>query len=244
MLDYIYDGSFDGLLTAVYEAYYRKETPERIMSEQSYQENLLSTKLYVETDTVKANKVYQAIKNKISYDALKNVFYVFLSELPEAGTIIYHYLKLGWKIGNQVDKHLTDERVLTVHDISRKVGRERHLMLGFIRFRQLEGNIYYAPMEPQYNIVGLVAGHFASRLANQNWIIHDVRRGLGAVYNRKEWIITNIDVKELKFSEEERNYQQLWKEYFNNIAIKHRFNPVLQKSNMPTKYWKHLVELT
>lgn len=243
MLYYIYDGSFDGLLTAIYEAYYRKEKPSKILCNLSVQENFLVQNVHIETDHEKARKVYNSIRTKISNEALKNIFYVYLSESENAATYIYNYLRLGWKVGKNIDMHLSDDRVLNVHSLRRKVAREVHFMLGLIRFRQLEHNVYYAPFEPQYNIVGLVAPHFADRLADQNWVIHDIKRNIGALYNQKEWVISDINLKkDIIYSNDEMLYQKLWKDYFKNIAIKDRINPKLQKSNMPMKYWSYLIE--
>lgn len=243
MIYYIYDGSFDGLLTAIYEAYYRKEKPEKILCQEAHQENLFIEKIHISTDGEKAKRVYDSIKEKISNRALKNVFYTYLSEVEDGGTWIYQYLRLGWKIGRNIDDNLADDRVLKIHKIRLKVDREVHFMLGLIRFRSLEGNIYYAPIDPKFNIIGLVAPHFADRLSDQNWIIHDAKRRLGAVYNREEWVIRDINIeKDIKYSNEELSYQRLWKEYFKSIAIKNRINPKLQKRNMPMRYWSYLVE--
>ena len=38
-------------------------------------------------------------------------------------------------------------------------------------------------------------------------------------------------------------YEELWKEYFNNMAIESRKNPKAQKRSMPVRYWKHLTEI-
>lgn len=243
MIHYIYDGSFDGLLTSIYEAYYRKEIPERIIHRDDYQGSLLVKKIYIDTDNEKAKKVYDSIKNKISNRALRNVFYTYLSELEDSGIWIYQYLKLGWKIGRNVDLNLVDDRVLKIHKTRQSIDRERHFMLGLMRFKLIEGDIYYAPFEPKFNTIGLIAPHFAERLADQNWIIHDVNRGIGAVYNGEEWIIRDINIKkELRYGDEELAYQSLWKEYFKSITIKNRINPKLQRTNMPMKYWRYLVE--
>ncbi len=240
---YIYDGSFDGLLTAIYEAYYRREIPENILLEADYQENFFSERVVINTDLEKSERVYKSIKNKISNSALKNIFYVFLSELRDAGTYIYKYLKLGWKTGPQIDLMLTNNDVQTIQKIREKVSRERHFLLGLLRFRKLQGNVYYAPLEPEYNVVGLIAPHFAQRMADQNWIIHDVKRSIGAVYNKEEWIMREIALdKKLILSDDELEYQKLWNQYFESIAIKDRINPRLQRSNMPMKYWKYLIE--
>lgn len=243
MLQYIYDGSFDGLLTAIYEAYYRKEIPDEILSEDSPQQSFLVEKVRIETDEEKSRKVYASMEEKISEYALKNCFYVFLSEREDRGTIIYKYLRLGWKIGNNVDQHLSDNRVLTVHKIRQQVSKEVHRMLGFVRFSQLNNGVYYSQIEPDNDIIGLMASHFAERMSGEYWIIHDVKRGIGVMYNKKQWIIRDLNVvEEINFTDEEEDYQRLWKEYFKSIAIKNKINPRLQKQHMPTRYWKHLVE--
>lgn len=240
---YIYDGSFEGLLTAIYEAYYRRESPQGIMREKGLQENMFETYTLIETDGEKSSRVYDSIMKKISYQALMHVYHVYLSDFSEAGTWIYRYLKLGWKVGCKVDLHLSDDRVLTVHNASRKVTGEAHRMLGLLRFRKLSGDLFYAPIEPDHNIVSLIAPHFSKRLADQNWIIHDVKRRRGALYNKAEWVVTEFDMNpNLSVTEEEAICQNLWKQYFSTIAIQSRVNPRLQRQHMPKKYWKYLVE--
>lgn len=245
MIIYVFDGSFEGLLTAIYEAYYRKVCPEQIISQQqNLKNNLFADYHIIATEHEKAEKVFYSIKTKISYQALTNIYYTYLSELPDCGTWIYNYLKLGWKLGNKIDSLLTNEHVLSIHSTAQKVSKERHRMLGLIRFRNLRDDIYYAPIEPNYNIVGLVAPHFASRFSEQSWVIHDLRRNLAAIYNQKEWFVSEISLEsqEIVPNNKEAAYQQLWKRYFDSIAISNRLNPKLQKSLMPVRYWKHLIE--
>ncbi len=243
MIIYLYDGSFEGLLTAIYESYYLKDKPEKIYSKENFQPNLLDDTIYIETDGTKADKVYESIGSKISKNALRNVYHIFLSEHQEAGTMIYNYLRLGWRMGNSVDLNLMDNRVMVVQEICNKVSRERHRMLGLIRFQQLKGDFYYAPIEPDYNIIGLVAPHFVERMGDQNWMIHDKKRNIAAVTFHKQWVLTNIDDKFTpSLGDEEINYQKLWREYFNNISIEERYNPKLQRKNMPSRYWNNLIE--
>jgi len=244
MTVYVYDGSFEGLLTAVYEAFYRREKPDKIIQRNNLQMDLTAQYIYIDTDKEKSERVYNSIREKISVRALQNVYYVFLSEVEEAGTLIYNYLKFGWKVGPKVDLHMADDRVLTVLKIRRKVECEVHKMMGFVRFRLLEGDIYYAPIAPVHNIVELLAPHFAQRLADQNWVIYDERRNLAAVYNRREWVMTDTVPDRIPESGEgELLYQKLWKEFFNSIAISSRKNPKLQKRLMPVRYWRYLTEM-
>lgn len=243
ILIYIYDATFQGLLTSIHEAFYRREDPDRILTEVPLQESLFTTFYYVVTDLEKAQKVYDAILTKISTLTQEKVYYAFLSQLEEAPLWIYHYLKLGFKKGPQIDLHLSDDRVFRIHKLCSKVTKETHLLLGLLRFKQLDENLFYAQIEPDYNILELITPHFAQRMADQNFIIHDLKRELASVYNQKQWIIT--DLKEFllpSWSEKEIGIQNLWKDYFKTIAIKNRYNPKLQRKIMPVRYWKHLIE--
>ena len=243
MLSYVYDGSFEGLLTAVFEAYYRKEEPDEVVPEQGLQQDLLAKYVHIETDPAKSDRVYASIRRNISQEALKNVYHAYLSEEPEAGTLIYHYLKLGWKMGNRVDLHLSNDTVFKIMDINRRLGFEVHRLMGFVRFRQVEGGIYYSAVSPDNNVVELLAPHFAERLSDQKWIIHDVKRELAALYNRKTWIMSEFSVADIPgVTEEETQYAKLWKDFFDTLAIPSRINPKLQRQLMPRRYWEHLTE--
>lgn len=241
-----YDGSFEGLLTAVYESYYKREKPEEIFKEQEFLLDFFVKSIYIKTDKEKAYKVYNSIKDKISNDVLDDIFYVFLFKLKESSTIIYKYLKLAFKIGNDINLHMHNNTVLSVDKISRKVIGEAHRMLGFIRIKVLDNNVYYAEMEPDYNILQLIVPHFSKRFSSQNFIIHDKTRGIAALYNKDKWIIVEMlmeNIKDLYLHNDDSIYEKLWREYFNSIAIENRKNTNLQKKCMPKRYWKLITEM-
>lgn len=244
MIYYVFDGSFEGLLTSIYEAYYNYKKPEEIVPKWQFKPTLITEPLYIKTDIEKSSKVYMAIKNKISKQALELIYHVYLSEIEGCCNLIYNYIKLGFKLGRQVDLHLHEDSILNIHTINKKVINECHRILGFVRFKSIE-NMYYSPIEPDHNILALIAPHFSSRLPNENWIIHDLKRSLAVFHNKTEWIITpftmeNIDG--LMVREESELYESLWKDFYKTIAIADRINPRYQKRNMPLRYWKHLTE--
>lgn len=245
MICYIFDGSFEGLLTSIYEAYYCKNKPEEIIPEWQFIPTLLTEPVHIITDLEKSTKVYEAIKNKISKSALKLIYHVYLSELEGCCTMIYNYVRLGFKLGSEVDLHLHKDCVLGMHNTEKKVTNECHRMLGFVRFKSID-NMFYSAIEPDHNILGLIASHFASRLPDENWIIHDFKRDLAVFYNKKEWIVTELSrekAEDFLIREENELYETLWKEFYKTIAIQDRINPGLQKRMMPARYWKHLTEI-
>jgi len=247
---YIYDGSFEGLLTCIYEAYYRHENPCFIVSDKKYKLSingtlfsLIETPVYIKTDLMKYNKVYNAAINKISTDALETIYHVYLSEIPDLEIMILDYIRLGFKIGFDINKHLYDKRVLIMIKTERKVIHEVQRMLGFIRF---EKNIdfFYAAYEPDHDITSLITSHFALRLSDQNFIIHDIKRELASIYNKHDWYITPLARDSISVSDNIcSKYEELWKSYFVSTSISERENLINQKRQMPKRYWKHLPEI-
>lgn len=243
MKHYLYDGTFEGLFSVIYETFHQRTVPDRICRIDQDEPNLFAEKINLTTNSAHAAKVEEAIRSKISTDALKHIFYAYLSEMDGAETAIFHYTKLGFQVGARVDRYLSHEWVMKVHRASQKVGKECHLMLGLLRFQKLQSGIYYAPMEPDHNILCLIAPHFKNRLADQNWIIHDLKRNQAAMFNQQEWMILDVPAEvKLTYAEDEELYQALWQGFFDSIAIESRINPILQRQHMPARYWRHLVE--
>lgn len=246
MICYIYDGSFEGLLTAIYEAYYRKDNPEEFIKNDEFFPTLLTKPVHIHTNNEKADRVYNAIKDKISNEALKYIFYVFLSDLKNSSTLIYKYVRLGFKVGKDTDMHLYNEIVLSVHKITKNVINEYHRMLGFVRFKIINGDFYYAPIEPDHNILELITPHFVKRFITHKFIIHDRKRRAASIYDGRSWCIIELSINEgeelLKFSKDVL-YENLWKEYFKSASIEHRKNSKLQKRNMPERYRKFMPEV-
>lgn len=82
--------------------------------------------------------------------------------------------------------------------------------------------------------------------------MYDIKRQCGYYYdlstvtevrfNEKEsHLLTGILNDEL-MAEDEKMFQQLWKQYFKSITIKERINPKLHKQNLPVRFWKYLTE--
>ncbi|MDP4092025.1 MAG: TIGR03915 family putative DNA repair protein [Bacillota bacterium] len=240
---YIYDGSFNGLLTAVFEAYYRHEEPAEIRTVINHQINILDDTSYIATDTDKASRVYEAIVLKISEYCLQDIYYTYLSNFEDSGTLVYRYLKLGFSVGKKLNMYQAHESVIAVRNIVYKVMGERHRLLGLLRFSKLDCGVYYAPVSPDHNVLELLAPHFAERMGDQDWIIHDTKRKTAAVCKSGTWYMTDFDSNQYDMvKENEADYQAFWSSYYKNINITERSNINLQKRNMPVRYWKYLTE--
>jgi len=142
MVNYIFDGTFDGLMTVIYVSYYNHQVPNDILSENSYQRNFFGDDVYIPTDIDKSNKVQDAIKNKISKEALKNIYYVYLSELESSYMLIYKYVRLGFKIGRKINYFLQNDIVHNVIKLSQRVNHESYKMIELIRFKEIKKDYF------------------------------------------------------------------------------------------------------
>ncbi|UZQ85236.1 TIGR03915 family putative DNA repair protein [Thermoclostridium stercorarium] len=241
---YLFDGSFEGLLTCVFEAYSSKERDVSIKNKATYIPSFLDEVKEIETDMGKFERVYLSIPKKISQRAQEIVYRAWLSEDENAPDLIYYFLRIGYKMGGRVTDYLQDQRISKIIDLDRKVGREAHRFLGLLRFKEVAEGIFYAGYEPDYNITILIAPHFVRRLSMQSFIIHDRKRNISAVFDGSELVITDKvpQVGDEKTVEEDE-YAALWKAFFKSIAIKERKNPRAQMRFMPKKYWKNLTEM-
>jgi len=163
-LAYIYDESFDGLLTALFEARGSEPMPDKICGIDEFESDLFCDKKIIKTDKQSALKAINLISNEISIDAMHNIFYAFLASSGSHGKIIYDYFRLGLEKKRRIDRFLQDERVIALHRLRDKLHIERHRLLGLIRFQKVENGFYYAKIEPDNNVVGLIAPHFSKRL--------------------------------------------------------------------------------
>lgn len=243
MKDYLYDGSFEGFLTCIYFHYY-EEKATGIFTSVNYQPSMLNSFLEVKTDIEKSTKVYDAINKKISSYDLQRIYRVFLSSVENKEMLLLNYIRLGFKKGSKLSLLHGNPYVSPVEKAEKKVTNEVHRLLGLIRFSVLEGEILYAMLEPDHDILEFLAKHFTDRYKNDPFIIHDKKRDKALISYERQWYISNFTNDNIPiFSKNEEEYRSLWKKYFQTIAIKERTNPKCQKNFMPIRYWQHLTEI-
>nr|WP_315024882.1 TIGR03915 family putative DNA repair protein [uncultured Aminipila sp.] len=243
MVDYLYDGSFEGFLTCIYYHYY-EEKAAGIFTSENYQPNILNSFIEVKPEAKKATKVYDAIEKKISPYDLQRIYRVFLSTVDNREMLLLNYIRLGFKTGSKISLLHGNPYVSPIEKSERKVTNEVHRLLGLLRFSVLEGEVLYAVLEPDHDVLEFLADHFTDRYKNEPFIIHDKKRNKALVSQGGEWFITDFTESNLpRLSKNEKEYRALWKKYFETIAIKERTNPRCQKNFMPVRYWKHLTEI-
>ena len=242
-LCYLYDGSWDGLLTAVFRAYEKKQNPVAVLAQDGAQLQLHWQSVYIETDETLSRRVESGLIKKLGSPFLKKIGTAFLSMDMDKGTIIYHYIHAGLEIGRQIYTALAHPAVLEIDRICLHISREAHLLLGFVRFSRMENGIYFSKITPKNSVVPLLMPHFADRFSDQPFIIYDERHGIAGIYDLSDWNL--VETSELNLpplSDDEKEYRKLWKLFYNSVAIAERTNPKCRRNHMPKRYWENLTE--
>ncbi|GFE57681.1 TIGR03915 family putative DNA repair protein [Geobacter sp. AOG1] len=245
MTCYLYDGTFEGVLTVLALVREAGEEPNSIGTTAPAQAGLFAAIVRVETNEEVAERLLDEIGRRLSPATAAHLYHAFLSETEGVEMHLHRYLRLGWREGRRLDSLLSHESVLPVHQLARRVRHEAHRMKGFVRFRKVREGFYYAALEPDHRVLSLMAPHFADRFFDQHWVIHDVRRNLAIVHaaRREGWEEVSLELTGAPvMSEREEWFQSLWRRYFDRLAIAARHNPRLQQSKVPLKYRRHLVE--
>ena len=241
---YRYDGSLDGLLCCIFEAYERKEEPLSIVAGHAVQLALDAQVRDIASDPARASRVQQGILARIGPEAFACVQQAALSTDPKAAEIALAYVRLGFAVGPRIDQRLADPAVHAMNKLLRQVGWEAQRYIQFLRFGELEGGVYFAEMEPEHDVLVIVMPHFADRFGQQPFIIHDKTRGLAGVWDMREWALVSSETMSLPpLTADEAHYQALWRTFYNSIAIKQRINPNLRRQFMPKKFWRYITEM-
>lgn len=239
-----YDGTLAGLLTVCQECNTRRLAPVDIQRPPFSQTGLFDVVENITTDTAAAVMLRDRIVHEFSSRSLENIRLAFLSEHPGIEMMVWRYLELGWKFGSGIDTCLAHPAVHAIHCWARRTAHEGHRLQGLARFRETSDGTLYAPFRADANVLPLLAPHFARRL-DRPWVLHDVRRSLGAIGGEgRRYLLGRLEAADkISWSAEEFGYQQLWRTFHRQIAIPDRLSHRRQRQFMPMKYWEWLVEM-
>ena len=256
MTVYVFDGTMDGLLSAVFDAFLLKEEPEQLLTGGDVLP-LFCERIYkVTTDAEKARRVWTGLEKQLPREALRIISTSQLSELQELWQPLFMLACKVFRQGKGVVRNFTDPDVLTVTQIARRVAHEAHRMMQFVRFQKAKDGTYLAVISPDHNVLPLIVDHFHDRFNDQPWLIYDARRHYGYHYDGESppihitfenetsvpFSLADGKLSDDILSSDDHLLQDLWRTYFKAICIRERLNPRKQLNDMPRRYWKYLTE--
>lgn len=241
-IGYLYDGGLAGFFCCVHESIYQNELPFCIEAETMAEPSLLPKK-FIPTAAAKAQGVYASIPAKICPRALELVENVFLSCLKERELALLRFLLLGYNEGGQVTQQIGRLEIAPLIKAEKHLIGECHLLKGFVRFAE-HGGVLIATITPKNYVLPHLAGHFINRFSGENFMIYDKTHQAALIYeNRQKRIVTLTDIAFPELSAQETGYQELWKRFYNTVAIEARYNPRCRMTHMPKRYWENMTEM-
>ena len=251
MVIFHYDKTFEGLLTAVFDAYNRKIFPDKLLTIDELEPLFVEESYTVISQEDKSTRVWKSLEKKLQRTTRNMLTYAWLSELPDSDELIFRYIRKALDSKHSIEMNFADDDVLQLKNVAQKVSKERMRLIELVRFQKAADDIFFAPVSPDHNSLPLTIDHFKNRFADQKWIIYDTKRNYGFYYDLKTVTEMTLDssglfpqgkLDENLMAEDEKLYQELWKGYFKSMTIKERINPKLHRQNLPKRYWKYLTE--
>jgi probable DNA metabolism protein len=253
---YCFDGSMTGLLSCVFRAFEFKEFNVIVTANPQAQTGLFDEFIHVASNDQHGQRVWQGLKQKVSSSSLRAFYYTFLSEQEAAFQTLFDFAVYVFQNQRPVDKDYGHPAVIGMSQWAKQMGREKHRMEAFVRFKKAKDGLFLSLVRPDFNVLPIIYRHFQERYQDQSWLIYDERRNYGIYYDLKQMrqVEMNAEIIDpqirighsqsfsIELDDQELLYDQLWKDYFNSVNIQARKNMKLHIQYVPKRYWRYMNE--
>ena len=257
---YVCEDSLTGIFSGIYEVWKRKMTAEEAGLEvgDSFERRLFCEYIFCKAEERKALAVIRMIQKNLGADVYEKISYALLSADRRKAEMVFRAMLEAKKLSrkDRLMEHLGNEAVRAVFGMYRQVANEAHHYKGFVRFRELKNKTLFAKIEPKHAVLPCIAEHFADRFSQENWVIYDKTHEVFLIHEKgkryyflQQYMCMKGDSGSAQniaggFSEEEMDYEALWKEFVQSISVAERENRALQNQNLPLRFRTNLVEFS
>ena len=257
---YVCEDSLTGIFSGIYEVWKRKMTAEEAGLEvgDSFERRLFCEYIFCKAEERKALAVIRMIQKNLGVDVYEKISYALLSADRRKAEMVFRAMLEAKKLSrkDRLMEHLGNEAVRAVFGMYRQVANEAHHYKGFVRFRELKNKTLFAKIEPKHAVLPCIAEHFADRFPQENWVIYDKTHEVCLIHENgkryyflQQYMCMKGDSGSAQniaggFSEEEMDYEALWKEFVQSISVAERENRALQNQNLPLRFRTNLVEFS
>lgn len=257
---YVCEDSLTGIFSGIYEVWKRKMTAEEAGLEvgDSFERRLFCEYIFCKAEKRKALAVIRMIQKNLGVDVYEKISYALLSADRRKAEMVFRAMLEAKRLSrkDRLMEHLGNEAVRAVFGMYRQVANEAHHYKGFVRFRELKNKTLFAKIEPKHAVLPCIAEHFADRFPQENWVIYDKTHEVFLIHEKgkryyflQQYMCMKGDSGSAQniaggFSEEEMDYEALWKEFVQSISVAERENRALQNQNLPLRFRTNLVEFS
>ena len=183
MLVFRYDKSFDGLLSALFDAYSMRAFPEALIGP-GEPEPLFTERVHdVATDEAHAGRVWRGLERRLTARTRSMFVYAWHGEQPQGDLVMLRCLRRVFDEGGGVVADQADPDMKSLFQLALKVSHERERLKQFVRLQKAADGTYFAAVTPEHDALPLAVDYFTDRFADQRWLIYDRRRDCGYYYD-------------------------------------------------------------
>ena len=159
----IYDGTFDGFLTAVYTVFEEQLKGAEIVKPKHFQPNIFVDSQEIVTDTRKAKRVWHSVQMKATKSGISKLYASFFSEIKGIENVLLRYILFAYSTESFIHTDYSNKDVTRVLQVSKMVYRERDRVEAVVRFQLTKDGIYFAAIEPDFNVLPLLLKYIKNK---------------------------------------------------------------------------------
>lgn len=250
---YVCEDSLDGIFSAVYDAWIDRRHSEDVMVQIQGYENMRTFSQYFTSvsEHEKAEKVIRTLREKMYPEDFEAIYRAALSDDHERADSVFQvcFYALTGKVRRPVTGDLQNPAVSHVFKLARNVWNEAHRYLGFLRFRELYGEVLFAEIHPKNNVLPLIGDHFSNRFPRERFLIYDASHTVFLMHEKeKSWFLLHLEQPKILLdnlknaTENEGIMAECWQVFCDTIAISERKNHRLQQQLLPLKFRAYMTE--
>lgn len=250
MIVYRCEDSMESIFTAIFQAYEEKRNHEDTLFYLTDDPVLFGEDIAVIPDEMKVRRVMKGLVRRFGMEDYSRLCLALASKDDGKAQAVYRTVALGLKRGRgrgHLFDDLGDGNVHKAFALSRSVNTEVGHQKQFLRFQELEKGLLYSKIGPKYDVLAFIMPHFADRLPIENFVIYDETHNLFGIHPaQKDWYLFRGEEadrpKGLRFSEAEKQYEELFRQFCQTITIEGRKNKKLQNGMLPLRFREYMVE--
>ncbi len=178
----VYDGSFQGFLSVIYEVFDSNITEPEILRSSCYNPDMFTTGQIILTDEEKASKVWNSLTGKVSRKTANELYRCILSEIKGVEQVLLRYI-VNLYVREEGSYVANEKMASRISQVAKMVGREKVRLEEELSFELTKDGMYQAIITPDFNVLPLLGNYFKKQYPFQRWVIYDKKRKNGVYYN-------------------------------------------------------------
>lgn len=145
MTTWLYDGTFDGFLSAVFDLYWQRTADVRIRKELVYIPSMREQAIFMPTVTANAERVWIGLGKRLSPRVMQDLFACYLAEQDGEEDNMVAFIRYVFATGQALEPDARHPGLLRVKEVAAKVWQEKQALEEQLRFERYRKSLFIMP---------------------------------------------------------------------------------------------------